>query len=77
MTGMQSAVTRDVPPFTIAMGSPARPTRLNTYRLDKLGVPADAHEALAGVVLGDSRDTSGLPDTVRDAVESWLARSAR
>jgi UDP-N-acetylglucosamine acyltransferase len=76
MTGMQAAVTRDVPPFTIAMGSPARPTRLNTHRLDKLGVSPDAHEALAGVVLGDTRDTSGLPDAVRGPVESWLARRA-
>lgn len=76
MTGMQAAVTRDVPPFTIAMGAPARPTRLNTHRLDKLGVPSDSHEDLAGIVLGDSCDTSGLPDVLVDPVESWLARRA-
>lgn len=76
MTGMQAAVTRDVPPFTIAMGAPARPTRLNTHRLDRLGVPLDTHEALASVVLGDSRDTDGLSQDVRGPVESWLARRA-
>lgn len=74
MTGMQAAVTRDVPPFTIAMGAPARPSRLNTHRLDKLGVPSESHEALASIVLGDSRDTSGLSDVLRGPVESWLAR---
>jgi UDP-N-acetylglucosamine acyltransferase len=76
MTGMQAAVTRDVPPFAIAMGAPARATRLNTHRLDKLGVSPEMHEALASVVLGDSRDTSGLTQDLRGPVESWLARRA-
>ncbi len=76
MTGMQAAVTRDVPPFTICMGSPARPSRLNAYRLDKVGIPAEQHEPLAAVVLSDSRDTSGLDERLRAPVEAWLERTA-
>ena len=40
MIGMQAAVTRDVPPYAVSMGAPAKSSRLNTYRLDKLGVAA-------------------------------------
>lgn len=75
MTGMQAAVTRHVPPFTICMGSPARPSRLNTYRLDKMGIPAEQHEPLAAVVLSGSRDTGGLDERLRGAVDAWLDRT--
>lgn len=76
MTGMQAAVTRDIPPFTVCMGSPARPSRLNSFRLDKMGIPADQHEPLAAVVLSGSRDTSGLDDRLRSPVDAWLERSS-
>lgn len=75
MTGMQAAVTRDVPPFTICMGSPARPSRLNVHRLDKMEIPAEQHEPLAAVVLSGSRDTSGLDERLRGPVDAWLDRS--
>ena len=74
MVGMQSAVTRHLPPYVVSMGVPARPTRLNTYRLDKLGIPAGQHEHLAAVVLHGSHDTSELDATLRGPVEAWLAR---
>ena len=48
MIGMQSAVTRQLPPYVVSMGVPARPARLNTYRLARLGVPAEQHEAARG-----------------------------
>ncbi len=76
MTGMQAAVTRDVPPFTVAMGAPARSTRLNTFRLDKLGIDADVHGSLAAVVLGDSTDVDALPAELRAPVQAWLDRRA-
>jgi UDP-N-acetylglucosamine acyltransferase len=76
MTGMQAAVTRDVPPFTICMGAPARPSRLNTHRLDKMGIPPEQHEPLAAVVLSGSRDVAGLDERLRDPVEAWLDRTA-
>ena len=75
MIGMQSAVTRQLPPFVVSMGVPARPSRLNTHRLDRLGVPHEQHAALAAVVLGGSRDTSGLDDVLRGPVEAWLDRT--
>lgn len=74
MIGMQSAVTRQLPPFVVSMGVPARAARLNTYRLDRLGVAADQHEPLAAVVLHGSRDTSGLQDPLKAPVEAWLSR---
>ncbi|HEY0888883.1 MAG TPA: UDP-N-acetylglucosamine acyltransferase [Nocardioides sp.] len=75
MVGMQSAVTNELPPYAVSMGVPARPARLNTYRLDKLDVPRDQHAALAAVVLEGSRDTSGLDARLRGAVEAWLDRT--
>lgn len=75
MIGMQSAVTRQLPPFVVSMGVPAKPSRLNTYRLDRLGVSPDQHAPLAAVVLHGSRDTSGLGDLLRVPVEAWLDRT--
>jgi UDP-N-acetylglucosamine acyltransferase len=74
MIGMQSAVTRHLPPFVVSMGVPATPSRLNTYRLDRLGVTPEQHAPLAAVVLQGSRDTSGLDDLLRAPVEAWLDR---
>lgn len=76
MIGMQSAVTRQLPPYVVSMGVPARPARLNTYRLDRLGIPAEQQEALAAVVLHGSRDTSGLDQQLRGPVEAWLERTS-
>jgi UDP-N-acetylglucosamine acyltransferase len=76
MIGMQSAVTSQLPPYVVSMGVPARPARLNTHRLARLGVPDSQHQALAAVLLRGSRDTSSLPHALRGHVESWLARTA-
>ena len=40
---MQSAVTRDLPPYVVSKGVPAKPARLNIHRLDRLGVDEGAH----------------------------------
>jgi len=76
MIGMQSAVTRELPPYVVSMGVPARATRLNTYRLDRLGVPGDQHEPLAAVLLHGSRDTSAITEPLRASVDAWLERVA-
>lgn len=73
MVGMQAAVTTDLAPYVVSMGVPARPVRLNTFRLDRLGVPADAHPALEAVLLGGSDDLSGIPDVLLTDVGAWVA----
>jgi UDP-N-acetylglucosamine acyltransferase len=75
MIGMQAAVTRDLPPYVVSAGVPARPLRLNTYRLTRLGVPDEAHAQLEAVLLRGSRDLADLPDPLRPAIEAWLDRT--
>ena len=77
MIGMQASVTHNLPPYVVSMGVPAKPARLNTYRLDRLGVPSEQHASLAAVVLEGSRDTSGIADPLRGPVEAWLDRTRR
>ncbi len=74
MVGMQAAVTRDLPPYTVSMGAPAKPSRLNTYRLAKLGVAEDDYPQVHAVVIDGSRDSAGLPDRLLPAIEAWWAR---
>ncbi len=76
MIGMQSAVTRDLPPYVVSKGVPAKPGRLNTHRLDRLGVAAESHDALRAVLIDGSRDLSGVPETLLPAVHAWLERLA-
>ncbi|WP_114423699.1 UDP-N-acetylglucosamine acyltransferase [Nocardioides houyundeii] len=74
MVGMQSAVRADLPPYAVSLGVPARPTRLNTYRLDLLGVAAADHDAIAAVALGGGRDLDRVPDHARSALAQWVER---
>ncbi|PVG81368.1 UDP-N-acetylglucosamine acyltransferase [Nocardioides gansuensis] len=76
MIGMQSAVTRDLPPYVVSMGVPARPARLNTHRLDRLGVSPDHHAQLEAVLLAGSTDTAGLPDLILAPIHAWHERRA-
>jgi UDP-N-acetylglucosamine acyltransferase len=41
MIGMNSIVTKDIPPFALVAGSPAEYLRWNTYQLEKLGLGED------------------------------------
>jgi len=74
MIGMQAAVTTDLPPYVVSMGVPARPARLNTHRLQRLGVPESSLEQLGAVLLEDSHDLAGLPDGLLPAITAWLER---
>lgn len=74
MIGMQAAVTRDVPPYTVSMGAPAKPSRLNTYRLDKLGLAEEQHAAIAAVALEGGDDVSAAPAEVREGLQRWVDR---
>lgn len=76
MVGMLSAVSRDVPPFTVAMGVPARAARLNVHRLRALGVDEVHFAALGAIVLEGSRDTAGLPEALTGPINAWWQRRA-
>ena len=70
MVGMQAAVTRDVPPYTVKGVA----GRLNTFRLERLGVPPEAHPQLDAVLVHGSRDLDGLFALVRAPIEAWIER---
>jgi UDP-N-acetylglucosamine acyltransferase len=76
MIGMQSAVTRDLPPYVVSMGVPARPARLNVHRLDRLGVDHAHHARLEAVLLEGDPDLDGVPDTLLAPIRGWLDRLA-
>jgi UDP-N-acetylglucosamine acyltransferase len=64
MVGMQSAVTKPVPPFSVAVGVPARVTGVNRVGIERLGIDgatADAwHELLrSGETAGDAHPDLG------------------
>jgi UDP-N-acetylglucosamine acyltransferase len=74
MIGMQAAVTTDLPPYVVSMGVPARPRRLNTHRLQRLGIADDQQTQLSAVLLGGSRDLAGVPEQLLPSITAWLER---
>ena len=80
MVGMSSVVTRDIPPFAKAYGSPARVASANAVGMRRLDVPEDDIAALVAVYesgLGPDR----LPDfdeasIIAAAFRAWHTRSA-
>lgn len=73
MIGMGSIVTRDIPPFALAYGSPCRVEGVNRVGLRRAGVSEDTIEALARA------HAEGLPPVRNDATaaawEWWEAES--
>jgi UDP-N-acetylglucosamine acyltransferase len=72
MVGMGSVVTRDVPPFALAYGNPARVQGANRVGMSRLGVDADAVELVAATYAAGRRlspDTA--PDVLRDHFLWW------
>jgi UDP-N-acetylglucosamine acyltransferase len=80
MVGMGSVVTRDVPPFAMVYGSPARVTSANSVGMRRLGVPDTAVSELTALYeSGDGPD--GLPDVsgvpmLDSAFREWRSRTA-
>jgi UDP-N-acetylglucosamine acyltransferase len=77
MVGMSSAVTRDVPPFAKAYGTPARVRGANVVGMTRRGVAADrAAEVDAAYAGGGEPDPDGFTEPVLRAAWEWWARQA-
>ena len=74
MVGMAAVVTRDVPPWTKAFGSPVRVHGVNTVGMSRAGIPADAVESLEALyAAGAPVEQAGGIDALAGDVSSWLA----
>ena len=54
MIGMASVVTRDVPPFCLVKGNPAKFSRLNTHAFQKLQIKESDIQVIEGQIKTDS-----------------------
>lgn len=83
MLGMQSAVTRDVPPFALAVGSPARIRGANRIGLQRRGVDPGAilvlEEYYASRPGGEGpwAPPPGLPPEIVAEFERFLGRAGK
>ena len=73
MIGMGTPVTRDVPPFATAYGTPPRVHGVNRFGMEKLGMPAaDIDHVVQGFGSGWDDTVEGLSSgAVRDELEWW------
>ncbi|SHE68267.1 UDP-N-acetylglucosamine acyltransferase [Streptoalloteichus hindustanus] len=72
MVGMGSAVTRDIPPFSKAFGSPARLHGVNSVGMTRSGVGEDAVNVLAAAY-AERRVPGEIPAELADAFAWWAA----
>jgi UDP-N-acetylglucosamine acyltransferase len=76
MLGMGAVVRREVLPFTVTVGNPARTAGMNEVGLRRLGCTDEAVTALASVVTGRAEPSDvDLPDTVAALLKLWTDRS--
>lgn len=71
MVGMSSAIRKDVPPFTIAVGNPARVTGVNRVGLARRGCTEDMVEAVVAHLAGRSAVPGDLPSEVAEQLTAW------
>ncbi len=79
MVGMNTAVSRDVPPFAKVLGSPPRVWGLNIYMLEHLDIDRDIRDALAVAYSRGDTLLQHLPRPTDDQsgahyVQWWLER---
>jgi UDP-N-acetylglucosamine acyltransferase len=78
MVGMGAVVTRDVPPYGKAFGSPARLRGINEVGMQRRGISADDIATVAEGY-GSGAVVAGVwapPEALRPAWEWWLARTS-
>jgi UDP-N-acetylglucosamine acyltransferase len=71
MIGMGSAVRKDTPPFTIAVGNPSRVTGVNRVGLSRRGCTDEMIDEFAAYVGGKSTIPTGLPAELADELAAW------
>ncbi len=72
MTGMGAVVTKDVPPFAVVVGNPAKFLRLNTHGVKRAGVAEDAVKVEGGVLVSDHETVRSLSETFKKHVRRQI-----
>ena len=77
MIGMGTPVTRDVPPFSKAYGSPVRLNGVNEYVLRRLSASPDAIQRLAAAYAAGDLALDGFADDplLAEPMSWWLSRA--
>lgn len=74
MVGMGSAVRREAEAFTVSVGSPVRPVRVNAVGLRRRGCDDATVTALAAYLAGAGELPAGLPADLADLLKRWADR---
>lgn len=75
MVGMQAVVTRDLPPYTIIVGIPARAVRLNRLGLERAGFDGGFIDDLELDLIKSEASQYGYPDQIDAAIDRWMKRT--
>jgi UDP-N-acetylglucosamine acyltransferase len=76
MVGMGSVVTRDLPPYAKAYGSPCRVRGANATGMSRGGLPPEALEYLEAAYSRGELPTGAEPESLRGAWDWWRAQVA-
>jgi UDP-N-acetylglucosamine acyltransferase len=78
MVGMGAVVTRDLPPFARAFGTPARVHGANTVGMARAGIDAATVRAVdEAYAAGSVPGSEGFAGAARDAFDWWSARDVQ
>lgn len=75
MIGMGSAVRKDVPPFTITVGNPARTTGVNRVGLSRRGCDDAVIERFEQYLKGGGTLPESLPAEIAERLTAWAKTS--
>ena len=71
MVGMSSAVRKDVPPFSITVGNPARTTGINRVGLSRRGCDESTIDAFEEHLKGRAGLPAALPEELAGLLAAW------